>query len=232
MSDPEILAAEYALGLLEGEELLAARARIARDPAFAEAVARWDARLAPLLDEIGGVQPPADLWARIEARLADAHPTGEVVALRRSVRRWQWLTGISAAAAAMLAVFSVTFIAERQVDPAPDRSPLVASIPLSGTPLRLGLTYLPADGKLLVAADGLAADGVHDHQLWLISESGEPVSLGLVVPGKSTRVDLREDIADDLRHGSTIAISREPLGGSPDALPSGPVVASGTLADI
>ncbi len=231
MNDPEILAAEYALGLLEKEELLAARARIARDPAFAEAVARWDARLAPLLDEIDGAHPPADLWARIEAELPDARPTGEIVALRRSVRRWQWLTGISAAAAAMLAVFSGTFVAERQA-PAPDRSPLVASIPLSGTPLRLGLTYLPANGELLVAADGLAADGVHDHQLWLISESGEPVSLGLVVPGKSTRVDLREEIADDLRHGSTIAISREPLGGSPDALPSGPVVASGTLADI
>jgi anti-sigma-K factor RskA len=37
----QLLAAEYALGLLEGEDLLAARARESADPAFARDVAEW-----------------------------------------------------------------------------------------------------------------------------------------------------------------------------------------------
>lgn len=228
MTADDTLAAEYALGLLEGEDLLAARGRIAHDPAFAEAVAVWEARLAPLLDEVGSAAPPADLWTRIEAALPQ---DGEVIALRRSVRRWQWFSGLSAAAAAVLVFATMTFLAAPQAR-APDRAPLVASVPITGTPLRLGLTYLPGEGELLVAADGLTADGVHDHELWLIADGAAPVSLGLVAPGQAVRLSVTEELAAGFHAGSTIAISREPIGGSPGSLPSGPVVASGTLTVI
>ena len=52
MTADQLLAAEYALGLLEGEDLLAARARESADPAFARDVAEWQERLAPLADDI------------------------------------------------------------------------------------------------------------------------------------------------------------------------------------
>jgi anti-sigma-K factor RskA len=231
VTEGEYLAAEYALGLLEGEELLQARARAAGDPAFAQAVAAWQARLVPLFDEFDGLAPAPELWARIEAELDALAPGGEVIALRRKVRRWQWLTAVSAVAAALLAVVTTIFLAQ-PIAPPTSPAPLVASIPITGTPLRLGLTYLPASEELLVAADGLTADGVHDHQLWVISAAGTPIPLGLVTPGGSSRLTVPEATTGELQHGSTIAISREPLGGSPGPLPSGPVVASGTLTII
>ncbi|MFT6472484.1 MAG: anti-sigma-K factor RskA [Qipengyuania sp.] len=46
MTGDQTLAAEYALGLLEGEDLLAARARVASDALFAAEVDQWHERLA------------------------------------------------------------------------------------------------------------------------------------------------------------------------------------------
>ena len=50
MSDRDLLAAEYALGLLEGEALLEARGLSATDRDFGDAVDGWLERLAPWLD--------------------------------------------------------------------------------------------------------------------------------------------------------------------------------------
>ncbi len=57
MTQTDTLAAEYALGLLEGEDLLRARGMVASDPDFAAAVARWERQLAPLLDEVPAATP-------------------------------------------------------------------------------------------------------------------------------------------------------------------------------
>ena len=62
-------AAEYVLGLLEGEDLLAARGREASDPVHAACVAQWQAQLAPMFDGIDARTPPAEVWQRIEAAL-------------------------------------------------------------------------------------------------------------------------------------------------------------------
>ena len=110
----------------------------------------------------------------------------------------------------------------------------VASIPIADTPLRVGLTYLPGRDELLVAADGLSPDGVHDHELWLMPADGEgaPRSLGIVEPGKQKRVRLDPDMAPTMQNGAQILLSQEPLGGAPDKSAPGPVVAQGELHTI
>ena len=60
------LAAEYVLGTLEAVARREAEALAARNPAFAELVAEWERRLAPLAEDIQAVAPPAGLLARIE----------------------------------------------------------------------------------------------------------------------------------------------------------------------
>lgn len=182
MTADETLAAELVLGLLDGEEFLAARGRAATDPAFAALVARWDARLAPRLDEIAPVAPPEELRASIAAKGVSDGSTGEVIALRRRLRIWQaaaTLAALAACAALVALILPPQMRGAQQL-----AAPLVASIPIGETPLRLAVTYLPDRSELLVSAQGLTADGVHDHELWLVPARGELRSLGVVVPGR------------------------------------------------
>jgi anti-sigma-K factor RskA len=69
--DDPMIAAEWALGLLEGEELLAARGKAATDPHFAWRKAWWDNWFAPWTDEMaGGAEPGDHVWEGIAARVA------------------------------------------------------------------------------------------------------------------------------------------------------------------
>ena len=223
MTERENLAAELALGLLEGEELLTARGLAANDPAFAALVADWEGKLAPLLDEVASVEPPTILWPRIEAALAQ-RPDSNVIALQRKIRRWQWTAGLSAAAALAFAIVAAPTLFAPKPQPIA-AAPLVASFTLPSTDARLGLTYLPASNELVVTAAGLSADGVHDHELWLVPPQGSTISLGVVAPGTAKRVRLPATLAQQLKDGSTLALTREPVGGSAGR-PAGPIVAT------
>lgn len=232
MTERDQLAAEYALGLLEGEDLLAARGRMANEPDFAAAVAFWESRLAPLLDEIGGAEPDQALWQRIAAEI-QAVPGGEVVSLKARVRFWQR----AAAGAAMAAVGSVALLVlQPGTSPAPSSgelpAPLAASIPIGDTPLRLGVTYLPDRKEMLVSASGLTADGVHDHELWLVPPQGELRSLGVVVPGREASMVLDPELAALIHDGAQIVLTREPIGGKRPGEAAGPVVAEGAFQTI
>lgn len=235
MTERDQLAAEYALGLLEGEDLLAARGRMAGEPEFAAAVAFWESRLAPLLDEIGGAVPDEALWARIAAEI-DADTGAKVVSLADSLatrlRFWQR----AAAGAAMAATGAVALLVLQPGANAPSSTtmpgPLVASIPIGDTPLRLGVTYLPDRQEMLISASGLSADGVHDHELWLVPPDGDAQSLGVVAPGEERRMVLDQALAKALADGSNLVLTREPLGGKPADRAAGPVVAAGKLSLI
>ena len=79
------------------------------------------------------------------------------------------------------------------------------------------------DGRFLtVARMGPAAGAANDYQLWAIGADGVPRSLGLL-RGESLRLEAA------LEPGITLAVSLEPLGGAPGALPTGPVLAAAVL---
>ena len=232
-SPDDMMAAEYALGLLEGEELLAARAREGNDAAFAAEVADWQVRLAPLLDTIPPHTPRAEVWDRISRELADTPESVEIVSLTARLRRWKIAAG-SAAAAAVAAVSLVVLSPGQVVPPVAQEAPMAASIPIGDTQLRLAVTYLPDRQELLVSASGLTADGVHDHELWLVpqTENTPLLSLGVIAPGEERRVALDEATAAEFADGSSLLLTREPLGGKPADADAGPVVAEGQMRVI
>ena len=241
--DDPMIAAEYALGLLEGEDLLEARGKAASDPAFAQRTAWWDNWFAPWTDEMPGAEPGAHVWdaiaARVSADEAQSPPlaASNVVLLdmERKLRRWQWTAGITSAAAALALALFVTApgsapVSEEAPLIAAADAPLMASIPIGDTPLRLGVTYIPASEEMLVSASGLSADGVHDHELWLVPADGSPLqSLGVVVPGEERRMTPPTEIASNVGDGVELVLTREPIGGKPDGVDAGPVVAQGAL---
>lgn len=244
--DDPMIAAEWALGLLEGEELLAARGKYATDPDFAWRKEWWDGWFAPLTDAIPGAEPGEHVWDGIAARIAAAPPAalsapipgaGNVVALEAKVRRWQWVAALSSAAAAIALAWVAITPSRVAIAPQPvetvAKAPLVATVPIGETGLRLDVTYIPESERMVVAAIGLTADGVHDHELWLVPSDGTPPrSLGVIEPGAVRSMVLPHETAAMLGEGASVALTREPLGGKPDGQDAGPVVAKGAFSEV
>jgi anti-sigma-K factor RskA len=160
-----------------------------------------------------------------------------VVALEARVRRWQWVAGLSSMAAAVaLALFA--FAPGRSPVEAPAQvavasAPMVATVPIGETGLRLDVTYIPESEKMLVAAIGLTADGVHDHELWLVPADGTPLqSLGVVAPGEVRSMTLPATVVAKLGDGASLVLTREPIGGKPEGVDAGPVVAKGAFTRV
>ncbi|MBU3030565.1 hypothetical protein [Paracoccus marinaquae] len=72
--DDDILAAELALGLLEGAEAEEAARRLAGDPGFAQSVRDWQEVLAVLADGLTPVMAPARARQRIREALGHGAP--------------------------------------------------------------------------------------------------------------------------------------------------------------
>lgn len=230
--DDQALAAELALGVLDGAELAAARARLAADRAFAAEVARWEEWLAPLALAFPETSPPAGLEARVLAAI-DVPGAAPRAGWRR--RGALALAGLAAAvlalvvgplrapppppvpapirpaAAPLLAALVVPAGAE-----APGRAPLAAAVDRTSGEVRIAAATVPR---------GRSAE------LWAIAEGGAPVALGLLDGGRPTRLVVAQAQRVLLRAGTTLAVSIEPPGGSPGAAPTGPVVAAGALSE-
>lgn len=238
--EPDLLAAEYVLGLLHGEALLHVQGRVATDPDFNEAVQRWERRLSPLTEGFDGVAPPPELWSRIEARLAaEPKERDNVVPLRPSQPRW--LKGYAAAMTAVAASLALVLVS-RGTEPDPPVIPtppveapqpvLVASLASEDGAAAVAVAYEPARRSLIVTPARLGIAAGQSHELWLIPAGGTPVSLGLVQGGEPQRLSLASELSNAVRPEATIALSVEPAGGSPTGLPTGPVIASGPLRGI
>lgn len=109
-------------------------------------------------------------------------------------------------------------------------------------PLRQTARLIQSDGRpgWLVTTDGdhhLAVrplvtwkgHGARVPELWLVQSDQAPLALAVLSPDHPTKTTLAVTAGERLIHGGTLAVSVEPLGGSPLAGPTGPIVASGPL---
>jgi anti-sigma-K factor RskA len=233
--DDRALAAELALGVLDGAERVAAQARLAADPAFAAEVARWTAWLAPLALAYPEVAPPAALEARVLAAIDSPGATPRDAAPRTRWRR-RGLVALAGLAAALVALLLGPLRAPPPLPPpAPTRAaPLLAALVVPAGAEAPGRAPLAAtvdrtSGEIRVAAATVPRG--RSAELWAIAAGGAPVALGLLAPDAPTRLTVAPARRALLRPGTTLAVSIEPPGGSPGTAPTGPVVAAGALAE-
>ena len=240
--DDDLLAAELALGVLSPAEAAAGEARMASDAAFSARVAWWQDRLAQLGDGLDGAEPSQALWPRIVSALPP-QPTSTSVAVAGapfaapSAANDNFLARLARQpAAALLAVgLVIAGIGAWSWRPHAPPPPIAAAPP---APLLASLTgtngasaavfYQPGDGRLRIVPAGVAAKG-HAAELWVIPADGRPRSLGVVDAGAPSLQVIAADRRGLIAPGATLAISIEPVGGSPTGLPTGPVVSSGKI---
>ena len=220
MPDPDMMAAELALGLLEGEERAAALRRVLAEPAFAREVEEWRHRLGGLFDDYAEVPAPpavAERLATPDARAATAQPI--------RMPRWPIIASLTAMAAALLLVF----LPKPGAPPVEPHRMMVASLMMSDKSAAVPAVIDMNTGEMRVASTGMAPAG-KTAQLWMIGGDGVPKSMGMLDSKGSSKMMLAADKRAKLSEGMTLAVSIEPLGGSPTGLPTGPVVASGKLS--
>lgn len=221
----EAMAGEYVLGTLDARTAARVAAVLLGDHGWREAVAAWEERLAPLAALARTEAPPANVWDRIEERIAPA----EAPRLKRE-RRWTWVWRLWALAAS-LGVMAVIGYLVLSRDDAPrlmtvlvsDRnSPgVLAEVDRRGN---LRLTLVPAAlGRQLQAPSGKSL------QVWtLVQGQQAPANAGVLPyePGKLVVIPASRVSAVA---GMLIQITVEPDGGSPTGRPTGPVLLIGRL---
>ncbi|MES2205986.1 MAG: anti-sigma factor [Pseudomonadota bacterium] len=221
------LAAEYVLGTLRHGARKRFEHWMTLDENIRVSVYQWQNKLYPLIDYIPLVTPPARVWQSIEARLfKPAHSTSQ--GWWNTLSLWRYLSGLSLAASALLGLYiakqpglplqsftsgqyiSVLSTAQHEPSIIIDYDELRQQLQLT----QLHLNAVPPQKTL---------------ELWSISEQGTPVSLGVLKNQKAMVIALHRTQVELLKQTKAIAISLEPLGGSPTGLPTGPVLHSGKL---
>jgi anti-sigma-K factor RskA len=77
--DDIALAAEYALGTLDGDERAQVETMMSEDKDFTAIVRAWEYRLGVLNQMVGAVEPRPELWERIQAAAGLAEPQAAIV---------------------------------------------------------------------------------------------------------------------------------------------------------
>lgn len=217
----ERLAAEYVLGSLRG----AARKRFERwmmeSAQVRQEVWFWEQKLGLLSAGSTEVVPPSSVWDSIERRLWPQQYQGGKAQAQAS-KRWFWPT-LSALATAAALVMAVVLV---QTLPSGSQAQLSGAIVQADTKDPLWLVSETGQGKLLklrAVAASAAATG-KDYELWIVPDSGQPLSLGVIPVGGLHQVTLTDQARQALSQSRTLAISLEPVGGSPTGAPTGPIL--------
>jgi anti-sigma-K factor RskA len=207
------LASEYALGTLRGP----ARRRFehwrASAPFVDERCRFWEDRLMHLAKNLKPVRPPARVWTAIQQQL---NLTSQDTALRR-IRSF-------ALAASVVLIVGVAALLYWRSNPA-IRATAVATISAkTGEHLWDLQVFGNADRLVVHAAKLPARPAGSDYELWALPKDAAPVSLGVLpAAGASTRT-LNAMQKQALAHSRQVAVSIEPLGGSPTGQPTGAVL--------
>ena len=226
------LAGEYALGTLNPAERMDFMRLLTRQPLAVEALKDWQERLVPLALTLPPVDPPLHLLARIESTIAGRGLSAP--ANDNRVGRWQF----ASVAAALVALISAG-IALRPVEAplAPEPRVIVQPVALTsgvaaltegGSTPALIVTHDRRTGALKVIPVNMPDDQLHSFELWAIKGKDAPRPMGLIDPRKHGSDMKPISEVDDV----TLAVSREPVGGSPTGLPTGPVLYTGKIVAL
>ncbi|MEM7022403.1 MAG: anti-sigma factor, partial [Pseudomonadota bacterium] len=252
--DLDMLAAEYVLGTLDGGARAAANEQIRSDREFARLVSDWEWRLAPLADSIKPVEPPTEVWTEIERNLAVRQPITKPAQppKRRRRRRgkstehafWRWWTFCMGAVAASLAAFIAVHAVRPDLLPSgvrlgPDVEATRYVAVLNGRDSSPGLlvTVDPALGQMsvrtLTSEPAEVAAEQQGLELWLVAGEESPRSLGMLDLSGTTALSFEMPTTKPGEPASgTLAVSVEPIGGSPTGAPTGPVIFQGPLLSL
>jgi anti-sigma-K factor RskA len=233
----ERLAAEYVVGLLHGDEHIAAERLAETDPDFQEAVAQWQARLADLDATAEPMHLGDELWSRIETGLEDAprrvaDPVTPAIPAPHAAlsRLWQSLAfwrsaGIACAFASLLLALGMGLVATHAA-----REPVLVAVLLTeqNRPAAVVNAFANGSAELISLAEIPVPPG-RALEIWTLWDRARgPVSIGLIDHARTVKLNV--DNLPRTEPNQLFEITLEPATGSPIGRPTGPVLMKGTTS--
>lgn len=224
--DPELinrLSAEYVLGTLRGRARQRFQRLLLSSPRVREATWQWEQHLNQMGNAITAVPPDPEVWQKISQRIdpvksqlteaVKAEPVKAVPVQIMSAlaRMWQAVAITAVAASLVLAVY---LLQPRGV-PESEQIALVQNEQQQV----LWLIDVSQEQLNIKVSSTLTVYSDKDYQLWMLLKGQDnPVSLGLLPKtGSSILMKNPQFNADDI---TLLAVSLEPLGGSPTGAPT------------
>ena len=226
--DSNLRYAEYVLGVLDADARAAVAHEVATSSEAAVAVALWQRRLTPLADTLDEVAPAPYVWARISDSLqlnAAARPMPRK-GLWDNVQLWRWF-GVGAGALAAALLVALVYLPR----PAVVNAGYMASTLQqdNGTTGWTATMDLQNARMVVVPATPVAFGQGRAPELWLIPAGANPIAVGMIARDTPTTLALDSALLARLGPTAALAVSVEPVGGSPTGQPTGPVIAKGTI---
>jgi anti-sigma-K factor RskA len=229
----QMLAAEYVLGTLRGAARRRFQRLLGQRRDLQTEVRYWESRLASLQAGFKPEAPRAVIWAEIDRRINAQTVTALPSRQSGGASLNFWRTWAAAATAASV-VLAVALARQSNLPPpapqivrveVPVAQPLpfVAMLQPSGVDARWMVSVSPERKLIRVSATGgYALPSSECLELWVIGDDGQPVSLGVLPMDGEGQMDMPRGV--NMPAKPTLAVSKEPIGGSPTGLPTGPVI--------
>jgi len=219
----EILAGEYALGLLDAGERAKVESRATTDTEFAALLIFWQREFSEFDEAYEQVTPPRHLFSVVENRLFG---TKKAVSFWSNLAFWRVLALGTGTA---LALTVLVFTSDMMIAP---ETQMVASLKSEQGEINTVILYGSGSATLrMTVLSPVAGDG-KDAELWLVRGTEPPISLGILPKSGRLERPLPTGIQALIAPGDVLAISIEPEGGSPTGQVTGPIVATGLLTEI
>jgi anti-sigma-K factor RskA len=231
-ADAPPLAAEFVLGLVQGEERDKLARRLRDDHVFARDVEFWEARLGPLAGNLAADVPP-HVWQNIAQAvghkpvpLSASSAVDAQSGLWNSVPFWRRF----GFASSTLAAACIVFMLHGNPRPPPD---LIATLQLTnGTSVIMASLDRMTGRVTLMPAANMPTPPEQTYELWLVPANGTPQSLGTFVADRPRAMLMPENMMQHAGADATLAVSLEPMGGSTTGQPTGAIVAKGELDEL
>ena len=217
------LAGEYVLGLLPEDERRAFEARLGAEPRLRALVARWSEDMAAMLEDVPDVAPPAGTEAALMRRLfPEAAPEGRPSLVGRLL---PWLLGAATAAGLVFAALLIPSLVDPGIEPE-----YQARMAAEDESLVVLARFDRDTNRLEIEREAGAIPEGRDLELWLIQ--GEDVrSLGVIPQEETGVIEVGAELAPGFEDGQ-LALTVEPVGGSPTGVATGPIVAAGPVTPL
>ena len=228
----DMLSAEYVLGSLQGAARIRFEQLIQQRADWAKTLNWWQTHLHLLAETVHAVKPRKQVWQQIENRLWNKTAPPNASNWWR-ILNWRNTALLSTSLAFIFATFLVLQTPNKLGISEPTAVAMLANDKAqAGWLLSLANN---AGGNAEIRANSLASLQIKNqnaYELWLLpSDKSKPISLGLL-PQKGNKVLVVPANLVAMLPESGLAVSVEPMGGSPTGQPTGAVLYQGKLVKV